>query len=213
MSYSDETKKMEVAMIILLLRHGESEGDLKAVHEGRADFPLTNRGREQAGKAAKWITRDYSVNRIYSSTLVRAKETATMVSIEADVPIELREELMEFNNGKLAGMDREEARYKYPEITDLPIHESRYEMESKLEFRFRAETILSEVLSKNKEDDVVVVVSHGGLINQFLLAYEKQPIEAEIWHATGDTGIHCLRYEKGKRGILYLNHTKHLETL
>lgn len=200
-------------MIILLLRHGESEGDLRDVHEGRADFPLTDRGREQAGKAAKWINKNYTVNRIYSSTLIRAKETANLVSMETKIPIELRESLMEFNNGKLAGMDREEAKRKYPEITDLPIHESRYEMESKLEFRFRAETILSEIISNNKEQDVVVVVSHGGMINQLLLAYEKQTIESEVWHATGDTGIHCLRYENGKRGILYLNHTKHIEIM
>ncbi|ABX43657.1 histidine phosphatase family protein [Lachnoclostridium phytofermentans] len=198
-------------MIILLLRHGESEGDLMDVHEGRADFPLTDRGREQAGKAAKWISKNYSVNRIYSSTLLRAEETASLVSMETKVPIELREGLMEFNNGKLAGIDREEAKRKYPEIPDLPIHESRYEMESKLEFRFRAEAILSEIISNNKEQEVVVVISHGGMINQLLLAYEKQPIESEIWHATGDTGIHCLRYENGKRGILYLNNTKHLE--
>lgn len=200
-------------MIILLLRHGESEGDLREVHEGRADFPLTERGREQAGKAAKWINKNYTVSRIYSSTLLRAKETARMVSMETNVPIELREGLMEFNNGKLAGMDREEAKSKYPEMKDLPIHERVYDMESKLEFRFRAETILSEIISNNKEEDAVVVVSHGGFINQLLSAYEKQPVTTEIWHATGDTGIHCLRYEQGKRGILYLNNTNHLDIM
>ncbi len=197
-------------MIILLLRHGESEGDLRDVHEGRADFPLTDKGREQASKAAKWISNHYSVNKIYSSTLLRAKETAHLLSMETNIPIEFRENLMEFNNGKLAGMDREEAKSKYPEIPNLPIHQSRYDMESKLEFRYRAETMLSEIISNNKEQDTIVVVSHGGLINQLLLSYERQPLVSEIWHATGDTGIHCLRYEKGKHGILYLNSTKHL---
>jgi 2,3-bisphosphoglycerate-dependent phosphoglycerate mutase len=32
-------------MEILLIRHGESEADLLQVHEGRADFELTDRGR------------------------------------------------------------------------------------------------------------------------------------------------------------------------
>ncbi len=34
-------------MQILLIRHGESEADILNVHEGRADFKLTEKGREQ----------------------------------------------------------------------------------------------------------------------------------------------------------------------
>jgi 2,3-bisphosphoglycerate-dependent phosphoglycerate mutase len=43
----------------LILRHGQSQADLEDRYEGRADFPLTELGREQARKAARWppITR------------------------------------------------------------------------------------------------------------------------------------------------------------
>ncbi|WP_241973191.1 histidine phosphatase family protein, partial [Bacillus cereus] len=34
-------------MQILLIRHGESEADILNVHEGRADFELTKKGRQQ----------------------------------------------------------------------------------------------------------------------------------------------------------------------
>ena len=37
-------------MQILLIRHGESEADILNVHEGRADFELTEKGREQVQK-------------------------------------------------------------------------------------------------------------------------------------------------------------------
>lgn len=40
-------------MILLVIRHGESEADLLDVHEGRADFELTERGHEQAIAMAK----------------------------------------------------------------------------------------------------------------------------------------------------------------
>ena len=33
-------------MLLLLIRHGESEADLLDVHEGRADFELTERGHK-----------------------------------------------------------------------------------------------------------------------------------------------------------------------
>ncbi|WP_155998365.1 hypothetical protein [Lachnoclostridium phytofermentans] len=39
---------------------------------------------------------------------------------------------------------------------------------------------------------------------------DLREVHEGIRHATGDTGIHCLRYEQGKRGILYLNNTNHL---
>lgn len=59
-----------------------------------------------------------------------------------------------------------EADEKYPYQPNLPIHMSVYEQESKLEFRYRAEYVLSKIISENKEDDTVVVVIHGGMINQ-----------------------------------------------
>ena len=37
-------------MQILLIRHGESEADILHVHEGRADFELTDKGRQQVQK-------------------------------------------------------------------------------------------------------------------------------------------------------------------
>lgn len=42
-------------MRLLIIRHGESEADLLDVHEGRADFPLTERGHKQAKAMAEYI--------------------------------------------------------------------------------------------------------------------------------------------------------------
>ena len=42
-------------MKILLIRHGESEADILNVHEGRADFELTERGYQQAQKMAEYV--------------------------------------------------------------------------------------------------------------------------------------------------------------
>lgn len=61
-------------MRIILIRHGESEADILHVHEGRADFSLTPKGREQAKAMAAWLHSNYHLNRIYSSTLKRAAE-------------------------------------------------------------------------------------------------------------------------------------------
>lgn len=96
-------------MRVLIIRHGESEADLLDVHEGRADFELTELGREQAERMAIWVKDNYKIDRIYASTLKRAKQTAIALSQEVGIPIEETEYLMEFNNGLIAGLSRKEA--------------------------------------------------------------------------------------------------------
>ena len=46
-------------MILLVIRHGESEADILDVHEGRADFELTQKGHRQAAAMAKYVAGNY----------------------------------------------------------------------------------------------------------------------------------------------------------
>lgn len=43
---------MNKRMLILIIRHGQSEADLLHVHEGRADYELTEKGHRQAAAMA-----------------------------------------------------------------------------------------------------------------------------------------------------------------
>lgn len=54
-------------MKILLIRHGESEADLLKVHEGRADYPLTLKGIEQAQLMANRVKAAYTIDKIWAS--------------------------------------------------------------------------------------------------------------------------------------------------
>ena len=56
-------------MEILLIRHGESEADILGVHEGRADFPLTEVGKSQAIKMADYVTDNFPPDMIISRPL------------------------------------------------------------------------------------------------------------------------------------------------
>lgn len=196
-------------MKILLIRHGESEADILKVYEGRADFDLTCKGKMQAEAMAKWVANNFKVNKIYSSTLKRAKQTAEYLSKETIVKIDFRDELMEFNNGLLAGLSKEEADEKYPRILDLPIHKRIYEMESKLEFRYRADYMLSLILNENNDESIIAVVTHGGMINQLYHSFLSLPIVSSIQFVTGDTGIHLWQYDNNERIIVFSNRTEH----
>ncbi|MBU2615872.1 MAG: histidine phosphatase family protein [Nanoarchaeota archaeon] len=66
-------------MKVYLIRHGESEGNKLGINQGqRNDFPLTEKGREQARKIGKRLAKE-KISAIYSSDLKRAKETAEII--------------------------------------------------------------------------------------------------------------------------------------
>lgn len=198
-------------MRLLVIRHGESEADILDVHEGRADFPLTSRGHAQAEAMAKYVAENFKPARIYHSTLTRARQTAEHLAKAALCPLIPCDELMEFNNGLLAGLSRAEADEKYPEVPDLPLDKAMYGMESKLEFRARAERALERVLSETGEEETVAIVSHGGMVNQLYHAFLRLPVEDGCRFATGDTGVHLWRSRGNERIVMFSNMTGHTE--
>ena len=185
-------------MLILMIRHGESEADILNVHEGRADFALTERGHRQAEAMASYVAERYSLTRLYASPLKRAAQTAGHLSEKTGLPILFESDLMEHNNGPLAGLSWEEADRRYPEIKDLPVELSVYGQESDAEFRNRAVRAFNRILAENDPDSVVAVVSHGGMIHQLYGVLFHFPLGNRAFICTADTGIHV--WEISKRG-------------
>ncbi|WP_346888223.1 histidine phosphatase family protein [Clostridium sp. UBA1056] len=200
-------------MNIIVTRHGQSEADILNVHEGRADFSLTKLGRKQALSMANFVSSNYNINKIYSSPLKRASETAKLLSSLTNVLITYEDELMEFNNGLLAGLSREEANKRYPEPSVRWLHTSIHGMESMIEFRSRAESILSKIISENDYDSTVVIVAHGGIINMLFRSFLELPLNSRMFISTGDTGIHHWQITSYCYKIIYTNKLSHLDIL
>lgn len=196
-------------MKLLVIRHGESEADLLDVHEGRADFALTERGHRQAEAMADYVAENYNISKIYASTLTRAKQTAQHLSDKTGIPIIFDENLMEFNNGLLAGLSRAVVRKKYPEVPDLPIDKAVYGQESQVEFRQRAENALSRVISESQSDETIAIVSHGGMINQLYRSIFDMPVDCKFFFNTADTGIHIWSVSDTERRVVKANFDEH----
>lgn len=197
-------------MRLLVIRHGESEADILHVHEGRADFELTARGHGQAEAMSEFVSQHYHIDKIYCSTLKRAVQTAEHLKSKTQAALILDEHLMEFNNGLIAGLEHSVADEKYPQIA-VPIHSSVYEQESVLEFRYRAEYMLSKIISDNDANSTIAVVSHGGMINQLYRSFFRLPVDAEFFFWTGDTGIHEWLIDGDSRHVIRANYTSHLK--
>lgn len=196
-------------MIFLVIRHGESEADLLDVHEGRADFALTERGHRQAEAMANYVADNYNISKLYASTLTRARQTAQHLSDKTAIPIVFDENLMEFNNGLLAGLPRAVVREKYPEIPNLPIDKAVYGQESQVEFRQRAENALSRIINEAEPNETIAVVSHGGMINQLYRSLFNMPVDCIYFFNTADTGIHIWSLTDRERRVIKANFDEH----
>ena len=84
---------------LYLLRHGQTEFNVKKLVQGRCDSPLTDLGRQQAGMAAAWLKAHNVVpDKVVSSPLGRAMATASLVATEllgADADVEPCEGIIE----------------------------------------------------------------------------------------------------------------------
>ena len=90
--------------MIYIVRHGQTQLNRKSVLQGRSDHPLNDVGREQA-KSVGDAFRDAGIvfDKVYSSPLGRAVETAELIA--GDAPIDVEEALIEMDYGPYEGID------------------------------------------------------------------------------------------------------------
>lgn len=191
-------------MRLIVIRHGQSEADILRVCEGWADFNLTEEGHHQAEIMSQVVSSKYKIDKIYTSTLKRAIQTAQHLADNIEVPLIQEEKLKEFNNGLRAKLPYEEAYSKYPYIP-TPIHAANYEQESELNFRMRAEYVLSKIISENEQNSTIAIVSHGGMIMRLYQAFLQLPIDSNIKFLTGDACFHEWEIKDNQRFIICSN--------
>lgn len=156
---------------IVLLRHGESVGNAELRWQGRADYPLTEKGRQQAQALAnRWLDEKRQFNWIVTSPLSRARETAEIIGAALNLPIEIDPIWMERNIGQVDGLTAEEVNQRYPNrdfITPFSAILGN-EGEGDWELFLRGGQALQGLL--RRASGKYLVVSHGGLLNQVMYA-------------------------------------------
>ena len=198
-------------MELLIIRHGQSMGEVEERHEGRADFPLSPLGYEQAEKTARFLYRNYPLDRVYSSPLARTRSTAEMISRPMQIPVEFSEALTERDNGKLAGMLRSEALEKFPYPTQgRPYYESFFGGESELDQRNRVEHFFAR-LCCDPPAKRIGLVTHSSTINQLFRVFLNLTNTANIYLSTSEAGIHFWHVNDKFRQIIFNNHRAHLD--
>jgi len=155
---------------ITFLRHGESVGNAEGYHQGQSDFPLTDKGRQQAHSLAKrWQEEGKHFDAAISSPLARAKENAEIITASLGLPLEFDPLWMERDNGQLAGLRPEDASIKYPRPPFMhPYLAVGQTGESQWELYLRGGHAVQSLL--DRPPAAYLILSHGGILNMVLYA-------------------------------------------
>jgi len=98
---------------IYFMRHAQSEANLKDILASRQDFPLTQKGQQEAAVIASEFKDIAQLDRIFCSPLTRAQQTAQPIAEAFGLDVEIDERLTEQDLGVFSGMT-------YAELDDRP---------------------------------------------------------------------------------------------
>jgi broad specificity phosphatase PhoE len=159
---------------LLLVRHAESQGNYEGRLQGRKEFPLTERGVQQAGALANRLAKS-QVSAVYSSPIRRAHDTAVAVATEARLEVVLESRVQEYDFGdQLSGLTWQEIREQQPEIVSALVRNDsefpRYPgEEGRGAFRDRVCAAIAEIAERHRQDAAVAVITHAGPIVVYVM--------------------------------------------
>lgn len=173
------------AITFYLVRHGEAENNVRFILNSagaKKEYHLTERGREQAKKVAAFLA-TIGADVLYSSPILRAKETAGIISEATGLPIKFDDRLWEVGMGRFNDQSQKELLKKYPEPQMRLSPDVADGMESMLHVRSRLDEFLDE-LKKQYLGKKVILVSHGDPLEQLhgILTQEGPGRAAEGWY-------------------------------
>jgi len=151
-------------MRLILVRHGQSEGNVSGVVQGRVDFALSPLGEEQARATGARLA-DVAVERVVSSPLLRAYQTAAAIAVPHSLEVVRDHGLAEYDIGDVSGMTGPEIRERFPHVIEAYRRGERpgYPGEEGRD-AFQAR-ILATIDGLRDLPGTSVAVAHGGVIS------------------------------------------------
>jgi len=176
---------------IVLVRHGESEGNLAQFQSKRGDdslwipefsarhtslYRLTDKGRQQATVAGEWIRKNMgSFDRFYVSEYIRAQETAALINLPSakwHTEFYLREQ----DKGILGGKSHQEREKEYADQIEKLQKDSFYVAppggESVATCCLRVDRVIS-LWQTSCPGQKIICVCHGNIMQAFRVRFES----------------------------------------
>lgn len=210
-----ENKNTKIQKTIHLIRHGQTDFNLKNIIQGSGiDSDLNDTGRDQARRFYE-AYKDLSYKHVYTSQLKRAQQSVSKF-IEDGIPHTALAALNEINWGIMEGAQSNPENARLYHQTVLKWSNGELDItveggETPVAMYQRQMEGLKHLMSK-PEEDLVLVCMHGRAIRSFLCLLTNTPLkEMEKWHHTNL----CL-YELSFNGtcfdVIKANDISHFET-
>lgn len=148
---------------IYFTRHGQTIWNVSGQVCGATDIELTDLGRSQAAELGKIIKEEYKdIDEILYSPLIRAKDTALIVSKVSGIPAFEEPLLKEQNFGIWEGKGRRSEEFRAARLNFIDSYQGG---ESMLRIAQRIYNLLDRI--KNEDSDkVYLLVAHNGIARQ-----------------------------------------------
>jgi len=207
---------MSLTTHVVIIRHGQSQGNAEGRFGGHTDTPLSPRGRKQAEATANALASE-NFSAIYSSDLPRAIETASPLAKLVGVPLETTDALRERSVGVMEGLTFEEAAEQHPEQYQALLRRDFEHVlvggESYRQTLDRASRQLDEAIEQHKGGRIALFAHTGTIciLILHLMGALDAPDLKPVWIATANCGI--ARFELRDDGfvrVLCINDTRHL---
>jgi len=209
-----------MAIKLILIRHGESDGNVKRKFSGFQDVDLTEKGVWQAKRLARRLE-GVQIDSVYCSDLKRARRTAEIIFKDRGMDIITNPKFREINFGAWEGYTFEEVKAKFGYgdkfnswLENIKVEVNIPQGESLVNLNDRVIAELSNVLKKHEKidkDETIALVCHGGTIRVILSNALNMGLK-NMWNIEQySTALNIINYYDHKVFVALINDTSHLE--
>ena len=182
----------------ILIRHGQTEWNKQGIYTGQSDIPLNDTGRNQAKTVAIGI-QPIKPDRIFTSDLIRAVETARAIQNKAGVPLIKDKRLREIHQGEWEGLHVDEIKRrftdKFMQRKGDPLNVAPPGGETIGQVYQRVSDFLYEIITKYPQDKIVIV-AHAIVLAIINIISEHLPIDHVFDYIPKNAKIHQLEIQE-----------------
>lgn len=163
-------KAADTTTTLLLVRHGETDSNIRGLLHGQVDVPLTPLGIAQAHAIAAHLGHEGGIAALYSSPLERAHHTATIIGDVIGLSPIIHPGLLEIHFGEAEGLSVEEAFARFPHLRPRDDDDGSADLqwpggESRHSFSARVRGAIAEIMAGHRGEKIVIA-THGGVIGR-----------------------------------------------
>jgi probable phosphoglycerate mutase len=183
---------------ICFIRHGETDWNVEKRIQGQIDIPLNETGRAQA-LAMAFNAAHHNFDAIYSSNLMRARDTANMLAERRGLETKILPQLRERHFGIFQGLTAAEGKVSHPEAYDRYIaRDPDYDFETGESMHNLARRVEAAVheMTQHHAGHTIAAVTHGGVLDILYRKATGKPLHTPRDFSIPNCALNWFRFDQ-----------------